>query len=62
MSLSRSQVAEHVWCVTQDYVVSSLVVRYQLVQGKYERDHNQLEVQQIGRYFLNRHLDELLSS
>lgn len=50
------------FCGLQDYVVSSLVVRYQLVGGKYERDHNQLEVQQTSRYFLNQHLDHLLSS
>ena len=43
----------------QDYVVSSLVVQYRLVKGRYERDHNKLEVQQVSRWILGRYLDNL---
>jgi len=44
----------------KDWVVSSLVLKYKLVRGKYERDHNRLDVQEMSRYFLNMHLDTLL--
>lgn len=43
-----------------DYVVSSVVLQYKLVGGRYRREHNRLEVQQTGRYFLNMHLQSLL--
>lgn len=42
-----------------DYVVSSLVLQWKLVGGRYQRDHNRLEVQHTGRYFLNLHLQSL---
>lgn len=43
----------------QDYVVDALVLKYKLVRGRYEREHNLLEVHHTGRYFLNMHLKEL---
>lgn len=33
----------------QDFVVSSLVLKYRLEKGKYVRDHNRLDVQEISR-------------
>lgn len=44
------------------YVVTSLVLRYKLVRGRYVRDHNQLDVQPTGRYFLNMMLDNLVKA
>ena len=44
----------------QDYVVSSLVVQYKLRKGRYERDHNRLEVQQTGRYLVNMYLNQCM--
>jgi hypothetical protein len=35
--------------VPQDWVVSSLVLKYKLVRGKYEREHNRLDVQEMSR-------------
>lgn len=46
----------------QGYVVTSLVLQYKLVKGKYVRDHNKLEVQPTGRYFLNMMLENLISA
>ena len=43
----------------QDYVVDSVTLHYKLVGGKYQRDHNQLEVQSTSRYFLNKYLDHV---
>jgi len=37
------------WAVPQDWVVSSLVLKYKLVRGKYEREHNRLDVQEMSR-------------
>eukprot|EP00195_Chlamydomonas_chlamydogama_P015270 CAMPEP_0202892960 /NCGR_PEP_ID=MMETSP1392-20130828/2628_1 /ASSEMBLY_ACC=CAM_ASM_000868 /TAXON_ID=225041 /ORGANISM="Chlamydomonas chlamydogama, Strain SAG 11-48b" /LENGTH=145 /DNA_ID=CAMNT_0049577109 /DNA_START=120 /DNA_END=557 /DNA_ORIENTATION=- len=42
------------------YVVTSVVVQYKLLKGKYVRDHNRLEVQPTGRWLLNQQLDQLL--
>lgn len=44
------------------YVVTSLVLQYKLVKGKYVRDHHKLEVQPTGRYFLNIMLDTLIKA
>jgi hypothetical protein len=44
------------------FVVSSVVLKYRLERGKYVRDHNRLEVQPTGRYFLNRMLDNIYES
>lgn len=44
----------------QDFVVTSLVLKYKLVGGRYQRDHNRLEVQQTSRYFVNLYYDSLL--
>ncbi len=46
--------------VPQDFVVTSLVLQYKLVGGRYQRDHNRLEVQQTSRYFVNLYYDSLL--
>ena len=45
-----------------DYVVSSVVLNYKLVGGRYRRENNRLEVQTTGRYFLNMHLEQLLDA
>ena len=45
-----------------DYVVSSVVLNYKLVGGRYQRENNRLEVQTTGRYFLNMHLQQLLDA
>ncbi len=42
----------------EDYVVSSVVLRYKLVGGRYQRDHNRLEVQQMGRFFTLQYLEQ----
>ena len=47
-------------CLTQDFVVSSLIFQYKLVCGRYQRDHNRLDVQETSRFFLNLHLESLL--
>lgn len=44
----------------QDFVVTSLVLQYKLVGGRYQRDHNRLEVQQTSRYIVNLYYDSLL--
>eukprot|EP00775_Hariotina_reticulata_P011627 gene11627-11771_t len=44
----------------QGYVVTSLVLKYKLVKGKYVRDHSRLEVLPTSRYFLNMMLDGLV--
>ena len=44
----------------QDFVVTSLVLKYKLVAGRYQRDHNRLEVQQTSRYLMNLYYDGLL--
>ena len=44
----------------QDFVVTGLVLKYKLVGGRYQRDHNRLEVQQTSRYFVNLYYDSLL--
>ena len=49
--------AEH---MLQDFVVTSLVLKYKLVGGRYQRDHNRLEVQQTNRYLMNLYYDGLL--
>ena len=50
-------------CVVQrDYVVSAVVLHYKLRSGKYQRDHNRLEVQKTGRWLLNQHLEQLLDA
>lgn len=46
----------------QGYVVTSLVLRYKLVKGKYVRDHNRLDVLPTGRYFLNLMLENLIQA
>lgn len=51
---------DHIHVQGKDWVVSSLVLKYKLVRGKYEREHNRLNVQEMSRYFLNMHLDTLL--
>jgi hypothetical protein len=43
-------------------VVTGLVLKYKLVKGKYVRDHNRLEVQPTGRYFVNMMLDNLIKA
>lgn len=44
----------------KDYIVSSVVLKYKLVKGKYQRDHNRLEVQRFGRYLTNLYLEQLM--
>ena len=44
----------------QDFVVTSLVLQYKLVAGRYQREHNKLEVQQTNRYLMNLYYDSLL--
>ncbi|CAL8463556.1 g3090 [Coccomyxa elongata] len=44
----------------EDFVVTGLVLKYKLVGGRYQRDHNRLEVQQTSRYFVNLYYDSLL--
>ncbi|CAL5223745.1 g6306 [Coccomyxa viridis] len=44
----------------EDFVVTSLVLKYKLVGGRYQRDHNRLEVQQTNRYLMNLYYDGLL--
>jgi hypothetical protein len=46
----------------QGYVVTGLVLKYKLVKGKYVREHNRLEVQPTGRYFVNMMLDNLVKA
>lgn len=46
----------------QDYVVSGVVLQYKLVRGRYEREHNRLEVQTTGRYITNAWLQHLMDS
>jgi hypothetical protein len=46
----------------QGYVVTSLVLQYKLVKGKYVREHNRLDVQPTSRYFLNIMLDNLVQA
>lgn len=46
--------------LVQDFVVTGLVLKYKLVGGRYQRDHNRLEVQQTSRYFVNLYYDSLL--
>jgi len=41
------------------FVVSRVVMKYRLEQGKYVKDHNRLEVQPTSRYFLNLMLDDI---
>eukprot|EP00884_Botryococcus_braunii_P003615 jgi/Botrbrau1/13254/Bobra.0074s0003.1 len=45
-----------------DYVVSGVVLQYKLVRGRYEREHNRLEVQSTGRYITNAWLQHLMDS
>jgi hypothetical protein len=42
------------------YVVTSLVLQYKLVAGRYVRDHSRLEVAPTSRFFLNLMLDGLV--
>jgi hypothetical protein len=46
----------------QDYVVSGVVLQYKLVRGRYEREHNRLEVLSTGRYITNAWLQHLMDS
>ena len=55
--LDLHMVTEH---PLQDFVVTSLVLKYKLVAGRYQRDHNRLEVQQTNRYLMNLYYDGLL--
>ena len=52
--------ADSLCAAMQDFVVTSLVLQYKLVGGRYQRDHNRLEVQQTSRYFVNLYYDSLL--
>lgn len=44
------------------YVVTSLLIQYKLVRGKYVKDHHKLEVQPTGRYFVNMMLENLIEA
>lgn len=63
---ARTHAAEHRLVTSfgtqRDYVVSAVVLHYKLRSGKYQRDHNRLEVQKTGRWLLNQHLEQLLDS
>ena len=54
--MTRKHGAPHV----QDFVVTSLVLQYKLVGGRYQKDHNRLEVQQTSRYIVNLYYEGLL--
>lgn len=43
-----------------DYVVTSVVLRYKLIGGRYQRDHNRLEVQHMGRFFTLQYLETMM--
>lgn len=44
------------------YVVTSVIVQFKLLKGKYVRDHNRLEVLPTGRWLLNQQLESLLKA
>lgn len=66
--LQAADAAPHACCPPQieidgqGYVVTGLVLKYKLVKGKYVREHNRLEVQPTGRYFVNMMLDNLIKA
>jgi hypothetical protein len=45
----------------EGYVVQRLVLQYKLKAGKYERDHNALEVTPTGRWFTEQMLQNLMA-
>jgi len=46
---------------TQDFVVRTLVLKYKLVGGRYERDHCRLDCTSTSRFIVDTYFDQLLS-
>ena len=45
-----------------ELIVEKVVVRYKMDGGKYVRDHHRLDCTKTGRYFINRMLNDLITS
>jgi len=58
----NTQCGETVEVKGEPYVVSGVTYRYQLRRGKYEPSQKRLDVQSLGRYFVNLYFDNLLDS
>jgi len=44
----------------ESYIVSSVVLKYKRQGGRYVRNHNGLNVQSLSRFFVTRHLENML--
>lgn len=56
----NTQCGETVEVKGEPYVVSGVTYRYQLRRGKYEPSEKRLDVQSLGRYFVNLYYENLL--
>ncbi|KAK9842082.1 hypothetical protein WJX81_007684 [Elliptochloris bilobata] len=45
----------------EDYVVRTLVLKYKLVGGRYERDHSRLDCTATSRFILDTYFDQLIA-
>lgn len=45
----------------QDYVVRTLVLKYKLVGGRYERDHSRLDCTATSRFIVDTYYDQLIA-
>lgn len=46
---------------TQDFVVRTLVLKYKLVGGRYQRDHSRLDCTSTSRFIVDTYFDQLLA-
>ena len=60
--LQNTQCGETVEVKGEPYVVSGVTYRYHLRRGKYEPSEKRLDVQSLGRYFVNMYFDNLLET
>lgn len=60
--LQNTQCGETVEVKGEPYVVSGVTYRYQLRRGKYQPSEKRLDVQSLGRYFVNLYFDNLLDT
>ncbi|XP_073393839.1 uncharacterized protein [Physcomitrium patens] len=58
----NTQCGETVEVKGEPYVVSGVTYRYQLRRGKYQPSEKRLDVQSLGRYFVNLYFDNLLDT
>lgn len=45
----------------QDYVVRTLVLKYKLVGGRYQRDHSRLDCTATSRFIVDTYYDQLIA-